>query len=34
MALFEALEVLKRQVFDMPNLFDADADATRQGRGV
>jgi hypothetical protein len=34
MALFEALEVLERQVFDTLNLFDADANATRQGRGV
>jgi hypothetical protein len=33
MALFEALEVLERQVFDTPNLADANADAT-QGRGV
>jgi hypothetical protein len=34
MALFDALEGLERQVFDTPNLFDADANATRQNRGV
>jgi hypothetical protein len=34
MALFETLEVLERQVFDTPNLADADANVTRQGRGV
>jgi hypothetical protein len=34
MAMFEALEVLERQVFDAPNLADTDANATRQGRGL
>jgi hypothetical protein len=34
MALFEALEVLERQLFDTPNFADANSNATRQGRGV